>query len=231
MWGTKYALRKATVMRTKILSVTPINPLGVTAPLTSKGSQENGVNAMPCRRYNPSVFLPRRGKKPAPLTQGSREARSVRRSAKQYTRRSWLFVLRSVKFGFDFTVCLYSLHSSAIIMGYYISTLHFHIFLLFSISFLMKNIPPETAGYFFAKIILYGAIYTLSERKIATKETHQGCVFVQVKRRKRRDIFLRRFSPNHRGTKLRKSPLDSVYVQSYNYYVIILRFLTQRRIK
>ena len=50
------ALRRATVMRTKILSVTPINPLGVTAPLTSKGSQENGVNAFPCRRYNPSVF-------------------------------------------------------------------------------------------------------------------------------------------------------------------------------
>ena len=51
----RFALRKATVMRTKILSVTPVNPLGVTAPLTSKGSQENGVNAMPCRRYNPSV--------------------------------------------------------------------------------------------------------------------------------------------------------------------------------
>ena len=55
MWGTGYALRKATVMRTKILSVTPINPLGVTAPLTSKGSQENCVNAIPCRGYNPSV--------------------------------------------------------------------------------------------------------------------------------------------------------------------------------
>ena len=106
----------------------------------------------------------------------------------------------------------------------------------------MKNIPPFPAGYFFAKIILYGAIYTLSERKIAMKETHRGCVFVQVKwrksklflhltRRKRRDIFLRRFAHNHRRTKLQKSPLDSVYVQSYNYYVIILRFLTQRRIK
>ena len=57
----------------------------------------------------------------------------------QYTRRSWLFVLHSVKFGFDFTVCLYSLHSTAIIMGYYISTLHFHIFLLFSISFLVTT--------------------------------------------------------------------------------------------
>ena len=34
------ALRKATVMRTKILSVTPLNPLGVTAPLMNKGSQE-----------------------------------------------------------------------------------------------------------------------------------------------------------------------------------------------
>ena len=55
MWGRKYALRKATVMRTRILSVTPLNPLGVTAPLVNKGSQENGVNAMPCRRYNPSV--------------------------------------------------------------------------------------------------------------------------------------------------------------------------------
>ena len=86
------------------------------------------------------------------LAQGSRGSRSVRRSAKQYTRRSWLFVLRSVKFGFDFTVCLYFLHSRAIIVGYYIATLHFHIFLLFSVSFLMKNIPPETAGYFFAKL-------------------------------------------------------------------------------
>ena len=42
-------------MRTKILSVTPINPLGVTAPLVNKGSRENGVNAILCRRYNPSV--------------------------------------------------------------------------------------------------------------------------------------------------------------------------------
>ena len=40
MWGTIFALRKATVMRTKILSVTPINPLGVTAPLVNKGSRE-----------------------------------------------------------------------------------------------------------------------------------------------------------------------------------------------
>ena len=53
--GHKYALSKATVMRTRILSVTPPNPLGVPAPLTSKGSQENGVNAIPCRGYNPSV--------------------------------------------------------------------------------------------------------------------------------------------------------------------------------
>ena len=35
-------------------------------------------NAITGRGYNPSVFLPRRGKKPAPLTQGSREVRSVR---------------------------------------------------------------------------------------------------------------------------------------------------------
>ena len=53
--GRRYALRKATVMRTKILSVTPVNPLGVTAPLINKGSRENGVNATTCRRYNPSV--------------------------------------------------------------------------------------------------------------------------------------------------------------------------------
>ena len=36
----RFALRKATVMRTKILSVTPLNPLGVTVPLMNKGSQE-----------------------------------------------------------------------------------------------------------------------------------------------------------------------------------------------
>ena len=42
-------------MRAKILSVTPINPLGVTAPLVNKGSRENGVNAILCSRYNPSV--------------------------------------------------------------------------------------------------------------------------------------------------------------------------------
>ena len=35
----RFALRKATVMRTKILSVTPVNPLGLTAPLT-QGSRE-----------------------------------------------------------------------------------------------------------------------------------------------------------------------------------------------
>ena len=43
-------------MRTRILSVTPLNPLGVPAPLMNKGSRENGVNATTCRRYNPSVF-------------------------------------------------------------------------------------------------------------------------------------------------------------------------------
>ena len=53
--GHKYALSKATVMRTKILSVTPVNPLGVTAPLMNKGSQENGVDAVTGRGYNPSV--------------------------------------------------------------------------------------------------------------------------------------------------------------------------------
>ena len=36
----RFALRKATVMRTRILSVTPINPLGVTAPLINKGSRD-----------------------------------------------------------------------------------------------------------------------------------------------------------------------------------------------
>ena len=35
--GGENALSKTTVMRTKILLVTPLNPLGVTAPLTSKG--------------------------------------------------------------------------------------------------------------------------------------------------------------------------------------------------
>ena len=43
-------------MRTRILSVTPINPLGVTAPLMNKGSQENGVNAITGHGYNPSVI-------------------------------------------------------------------------------------------------------------------------------------------------------------------------------
>ena len=47
------ALRKATVMRAKILSVTPLNPLGVTAPLINKGSQENCVNAIPWSRIQP----------------------------------------------------------------------------------------------------------------------------------------------------------------------------------
>ena len=51
--GHKYALSKATVMRTRILSVAPLNPLGAPAPLTSKGSQENGVNAIPCQGIQP----------------------------------------------------------------------------------------------------------------------------------------------------------------------------------
>ena len=55
MRGTKHALNKATVMRTRILSVTPLNPLGVTAPLINKGSQENGANAITGRGYSPSV--------------------------------------------------------------------------------------------------------------------------------------------------------------------------------
>ena len=60
------------------------------------------------------------------------------REARALPRRAQIFLCASVKFSFDFTVCLYSLHSTAIIIGYYISTLHFHIFLLFSISFYEK---------------------------------------------------------------------------------------------
>ncbi len=41
MWGTKHALNKATVMRAKILSVVPLNPLGAPAPLINKGSQDS----------------------------------------------------------------------------------------------------------------------------------------------------------------------------------------------
>ena len=36
-------------------SVAPLYPLGAPAPLLKKGSQENGVNAITGRRYNPSV--------------------------------------------------------------------------------------------------------------------------------------------------------------------------------
>ena len=39
--GHKYALNKATVMRTRILSVTLVNSLGVTAPLMNKGSRDS----------------------------------------------------------------------------------------------------------------------------------------------------------------------------------------------
>ena len=74
-------------MRTKILSVTPVNPLGVTAPLMNKGSQENGVNAIPCQGIQPLShgalsFIA----VPAPLTQGSREVRSISLSATQGSR-------------------------------------------------------------------------------------------------------------------------------------------------
>lgn len=59
-------------------------------------------------------------------------------------------IVRFGKNATDFTVCLKIHHIDFITFRYYIATLHFHIFLLFSISFLMKNTPPETAGYFFA---------------------------------------------------------------------------------
>ena len=112
MRGTGYALRRATVMRTRILSVTPINPLGVTAPLLKKGSQENGVNATTCRRYNPSVFSACKTSRKAssPYTgeprfalssprgaQGSREVRSVHLGAQAFhfgAQAFWLAVLK-----------------------------------------------------------------------------------------------------------------------------------------
>ena len=96
--------------------------------------------------HQPRLLFQTLGARRAPIK--AAEPRLARRKVRfnvpcgaQYTRRSWLFVLRSVKFGFDFTVCLYFLHSRAIIVGYYIATLHFHIFLLFSVSFLIKKYP------------------------------------------------------------------------------------------
>ena len=93
--GHKYALSKATVMRTKILSVTPLNPLGVTAPLMNKGSQENCVNAIPCRRYNPSVSFadssPYTGEPRSALqTLGANFARGGAEAAAAADRRNYL---------------------------------------------------------------------------------------------------------------------------------------------
>ena len=58
-------------MRTRILSVTPVNPLGVTASLTSKGSQDSrSVRLGEHRGAENALSLPRRVPRLSPLSAG-----------------------------------------------------------------------------------------------------------------------------------------------------------------
>ena len=78
-----------------------------------------------------------------------------------------IFVLQLVKFGGDFTICLRNNRQDFIIYRYYIATLHFHIFLLFSYFFLRK----ETARRFF------GGLFQLAKKGSAK----QALLFLRVR--------------------------------------------------
>lgn len=60
-------------------------------------------------------------------------------------------IVRFVKFASDFTICLKNHHTDFTTFRYYIVTLHFHIFLLFSYFFLEEKQPAEESigGLFF----------------------------------------------------------------------------------
>ena len=60
-----------------------------------------------------------------------------------------IFVLQLVKFGGDFTICLKIHHTDFITFRYYIATLHFHIFLLFSYFFLRTETARRKIGGLF----------------------------------------------------------------------------------
>lgn len=62
-------------------------------------------------------------------------------------------ILQFGKNAADFTVCLKIHHFRFTFLRYYIATLHFHIFLLFSYFFFREKYPLAAAsGYFFAVI-------------------------------------------------------------------------------
>ena len=76
-------------------------------------------------------------------------------------------IVRFGKIAADFTVCLKIHHTDFITFRYYIATLHFHIFLLFSYFFLRK----ETARRFF------GGLFQLAKKGSAK----QAFLFLRVR--------------------------------------------------
>lgn len=115
-------------------------------------------------------------------------------------------------------------------MGYYIATLHFHIFLLFSISFLMKNTPPETAGYFFACVKSCGG-RSLCIQGALFRSRRYG-VFLLPKAF-RKNIFIVPGIGNYAVRKVNFNPLKAVERRRNKGYcsvfVRITRFIVRNR--
>ena len=77
-------------------------------------------------------------------------------------------IVRFGKIAADFTVCLKIHHTDFITFRYYIATLHFHIFLLFSYFFLRTETARRKIGGLFqlAKKDLRSRLFFVSARKI-----------------------------------------------------------------
>lgn len=77
-------------------------------------------------------------------------------------------IVRFGKITADFTVCLKNHHRDFTTFGYYILTLHFHIFLLFPISFLEEKQPDG-----FRRAVFFAAErYAFPQRNKNARKRH-----------------------------------------------------------
>lgn len=87
-------------------------------------------------------------------------------------------ILQFGKNAADFTVCLKIHHFRFTFLRYYIATLHFHIFLLFSYFFFREKYPLAAAsGYFFAIIKILAINLLMQGRKSGNLKgnNHRNC--------------------------------------------------------
>ena len=158
-WEPRTALRLPTVRRTRILSVTAFNPCSpCRLPFNKERSSviyrdKGGTAACVWRNAKHKMFsrqsranilskIQARGAKWVPQISPQWEPlRFLHKNAAAFLCKKHRRILRFGELRAIFTNCLKNHHRDFTTFGYYILTLHFHIFLLFPISFLEEKQP------------------------------------------------------------------------------------------